>query len=214
MLTARIEPIDRDIKLMVDNTLSVASQISQFADFAIESELATLLVDEDVLDTIVNVKKWVDGVLDASEYAVTLGGTIVYEFQILNDVLLFIGEELQKMSPVRTGRYQQSHILFADGIEVPIDQNIPEASEYTFVSTLPYSRKIESGESQQAPSGVYEVTAFQASSKFGNVAKIVFDDYVGVFGVMSEAKNAKYGRHTTLQHNKSTNRYPAIRVTI
>lgn len=220
MITAKVDPIDRDIRTMIDDTLSVAAQISQFAEFAIESELAALLIDETILDRIVTVKKWVDGVLDASEYAVKLHGTIVYEFGLGIDVIEFIGEELQKNSPVGSGfdkhpgLYKSSHVLFADGIEVAHGARIPQASEYTFVNTLPYSIKIESGQSSQAPSGVYELTAFQAQQKYGNIAKIQFIDYVGVFGVMAQSPNATYGRHTRLQHNKAVNRYPAIRVTM
>lgn len=221
MLSVLVEPIDRDIKTMIDTTLSKAAQLSEFVDFVLESELAAKLIDEKILGHAVTVKSWVDGVLDAGEKAINLHSKIVFEFGLVNQVLQFIGEELQKNSPVGSGRdkhpglYKSSHILFADGIEVPIDDRIPiDAQEYTFVNTLPYSIKIEQGQSSQADSGVYEVTAFLARSKFGNVAKIAFVDYVGVFGVMAQSPNATYGNYTRLQHNKSVNRYPAIRVTL
>lgn len=213
MLSIRVEPIDREIKAMIDDTLSVAAQISEFVDFALESKVAAQLVDERILGHAVTVKQWVDGVLGAAEKTVEIYGTIVYEFGLVNEVLLFIGGELQKNSPVKTGLYRASHVLFADGIEVPIDEKIPEAREYTFVSTLPYSRKIESGFSSQAPNGVYELAAFQARSRFGNVARIIYDDFIGVVTGVTEKFELR-GHQTKIQHNKAMNRFPAIRVTV
>lgn len=220
----KIEPIDRDIKTIIDETLSVAGQISEFVDFALESKLAAQLIDERILEHAVTVKTWVDGVLDASERAVKLYGTIVYEFGIVNEALKFIGEELQKHSPVGTGSdkhpglYKGSHVIFADGVEIAIGDRIPEAREYIFVNTLPYSGKIEGRagrrpQSAQAPQGVYELVSFQAAARFGNIAKIQFIDYVGVFSGLTETYELR-GHQTKLQHNKATNRYPAIKVTI
>lgn len=219
MLTVKVDPIDRDLKVMIDNTLSKAAQISEFVDYALESKIAAKLVDERILERVVEVKSWVDGVLDASERAVKWYGTIVYEFGLVNEVLQFIGEELYKHSPVGTGAdkhpglYKAAHVLFADGVEVPINERIPEAREYVFVNPLPYSRKIESGQSSQAASGVYEVTAMLAKQRFGNIAKVSFIDYVGVFSGLTETYEFR-GNKTRLQHNKAVNRYPAIRVNV
>lgn len=219
MISVKVAPIDRDIKARIDKTLSVAGQISEFVDFALESKIAAQLLDERILEHAVTVKTWVDGILDASERAVKLYGTIVYEFGLVNDTLKFIGEELQKHSPVGTGSdkhpglYKGSHVIFADGVEVSLGDRIPEAREYIFVNTLPYSGKIEHGQSSQAPQGVYELVAFMANARFGNVAKIQFIDYVGVFSGWTETYSLR-GHQTKLQHNKSTNRYPAIRVLV
>lgn len=219
MLSVKVDPIDRDIKVMIDNTLSKAAQISEFVDFALESKLAAKLVDERILQHAVTVKGWVDGVLDASERAVKLYGTIVYEFGLVNEVLQYIGEELYKHSPIGSGAdkhpglYKGAHVLFADGVEVPINERIPEAREYLFVNPLPYARKIEDGQSRQADSGVYEITAHQAQQRFGNVAKIAFVDYAGIFSGLTETYELR-GHKTRLQHNKSVNRFPAIRVSV
>lgn len=219
MLSIKIEPIDREIKAMIDDTLSVSAQISEFVDFALESKVAAQLVDERILGHAVTIKQWVDGVLGAAEKTVEIYGTIVYEFGLVNEVLQFIGEELQKNSPVGAGAdkhpglYKSSHVLFADGVQVPIDNRIPESREYTFVSTLPYSRKIEKGFSSQSPSGVYEITAFQARARFGNVARIEFDEYIGVVTGLTENYELR-GNATRVQHNKSMNRFPAIRVSV
>ena len=219
MLNVRVDPIDRDIKAMIDNSLSKAAQISEFVDFALESKLAAKLIDERILERVIEVKSWVDGVLDASERAVKWHGIIVYEFGLVSEVLQFIGEELYKHSPIGTGPdkhpglYKASHVLFADGVEVPIDAKIPEAREYIFVNPLPYTLKIERGQSSQAASGVYEVTAFQAQQRFGNIAKVSFIDYMGVFSGLTETYEFR-GHKTRLHHNKSVNRFPAIRVSV
>jgi hypothetical protein len=212
MLAVKFEPIDRDIELLISDLLSSKAQSKYLADFAIESAANAEESNAAVLGSQVDYTTFVDGIEDASEFDVRPDGTIVYEFNLINETLAYIGQQLEMNSPVLTGRYKASHTLFADGIEVSQGVNIPAATVYTFVSTLPYSRKIEQGESQQAPSGVYEVTANQAQSKFGNVAKINFVDYVGVYGVAAQSPNAKYGRHSTLQHNKAVNRFPAIQV--
>jgi hypothetical protein len=218
-IAVKVDPIDRDIKAFIDDTLSTAAQISELVDFALESKLAAQLIDEQILEHAVTVKSWIDGVLDAGEQAIKLHSVIVYEFGLVTDVLQFIYDELQKHSPIGSGRdlhpglYQSSHILFADGIEIPVTDRIPEAREYVFVNTLPYSTKIESGQSSQAPQGVYELVAFQAQARFGNVAKISFIDYLGVFSGTTESY-ALRGHSTKLQHNKSTNRHPAIRVAV
>lgn len=196
-----------DIELMLDRTLSESAQQKMFSDFAIQTK-KTLPSP---------VKTFVDGVQNADERSVKLDGEIVYELGLAEDVLKSISEELQKYSPVgvspdkHPGLYKSSHVIFADGVEVAVGSRIPEAREYIFVSALPYSDKIEKGQSSQAPGGVYELTAFQANARFGNVANISFIDYVGVFNGLTETYGLR-GKKTKLQHNKSANRFPAIRV--
>lgn len=189
-----------------------------FAESAIELAHKYQLLDEQILGHEIAVRTFVDGILGVSEYNARINSVIAYEFgDGVADVLNFIADELFKNSPVGSdkhpGQYKASHMLFADGVQVPISDNIPDAREYLFTSTLPYSRKIEDGESSQAPSGVYELIANQAAQRFGN-AKIAFVDYVGIYGVMAQTPNASYGQHTRRAHNVSGNRYPAIQVMV
>lgn len=213
--------MDADFQLLIDDTLSEAAQVSQYIKFALEAVREAQRYDEQILNRAVEYKTYVDGALSAIENVRSLSDTIEFEFSVTEDIVGFILDELQKLSPVGSGtdphpgQYKSSHILFADGILVEDPTKPPQAHEYTFVSTLPYARKIEGGEghrpqSDQAPQGVYEVTAMQANARFGNSAKIYFEDYTGTYGVMAESTNATYGRHTTLQHNRSENRYPSI----
>lgn len=218
MITVKVEPIDRDVKLLIDQTLSQDAQERMFAEFAIASERDTQSLDEQILGHSVMVNRYVDGALGASEYAAHINSVIVYEFPLLTELLQFIGEELQKDSPVGStgdkhpGQYRSSHVLFADGVIVPINNDIPNATEYIFVNTLPYSRKIEGSgnrapESPQASSGVYEVTANEARKRFSNIGHIQFIDHVGVVNGSAQ----KQGKRA---HNVSANRFPAIQVTV
>lgn len=164
-----------------------------------------------------------DAVMDAILVQVTsLSDVIVINFEQTHEIITFIMEELSKHSPYKSGRYMHSHVLFADGVLLEDLSNltnwdntaVADAHEFMFVNTLPYSRKIEAGESAMAPHGVYELVANEAREKYGAMNYVVdFVDYAGVYGVMSEATNASYGRRTKTHLNKAENRFPAIRVT-
>lgn len=213
--------VDIDFQTLIDNTLSVTAQVSEYVDFAIESELAGLLIDERILGRIVNVKTYVDGTLSKIDTARktidavrSLANVITFDFQITEEVLNFISVELYKHSPYKSGNYVRGHVLFADGVLVEDVSKAPNAAEFLFVNTVPYSLKIEAGESSMAPNGVYEIVANLANKKYGNSIRIEYFDYIGTFGVMAQIPNSTYGRHTTLQMNKSQNRFPAIRVVV
>jgi hypothetical protein len=99
---------------------------------------------------------------------------------------------------VLTGRYRASHTLFADGEEVAIGDTVPPASEYVFMSPLPYARKLERLD------GIYELVAAQARARFGNIARIDFS-YRTAIG--SAIIGGRIG-------NRSDQRNPAIIVTV
>ena len=211
--------MDIEFQALLDSTLSMAAQVSQFIELALETEAEQQRIDESILGRVVTYKSYIDGTLDAIGNVKRLSQVVTVEFDITEDIVAFVAEELRKHSPVGSGKddphpgkYQASHMLYADGILVEDFHRAPSAKEYLFVNILPYAVKIESGESALAPSGVYEVTASEAQKKYPS-SKIEFIDYVGTFGVMAQTPNATYGRHTTRQMNKSKNRYPAIRVT-
>jgi hypothetical protein len=119
-----------------------------------------------------------------------------------------------KQSPYKSGNYVRNHVLFADGVLVDDVSKAPNASEYLFVNTVPYSLKIEAGSSAMAPNGVYEVVAMTAKQKYGSSIRIEYFDYIGVFGVMAQIPTASHGKRTRLQLNKAQNRFPAIRVVL
>jgi hypothetical protein len=177
MVRTRIDPIDRDVKLIVDEFLSPEARRRQFAEAAqgfLDEADAT---NRQVIGHLPQSKTFVDGREGAPLSAVKTDGVIVREYELVFDVLTFIAEQLRVISPIgkggdkrpgHPGFYRGSHRLFADGVEVSIDGPIPEAAEYVFLSAAPYTRKIEN---QWA---VYEFTAVKASARFGNIARVRF----------------------------------------
>ena len=149
----------------------------------------------------------VDGRIGAPLESVKPNGEIVVEFELVNDVLAWIADQLVTHSPVGSGKdrhpglYQKSHTLFADGQETDVGAVIPPADEYVFINTLPYARKIEHGLSRQAPDGVYQAVAILAQRRFGNIAQISFSYRAPFQGSFLSARSGG---------NKTENRQPAI----
>ncbi len=134
---------------------------------------------------------------------------MVREYDLVIDVLIFIADQLRAISPVKSGSYRASHTLYADGIETDVGDTIPDASEYVFLSTVIYARKIEGTpgrkpESPMAPKGVYEMTAAKASRIYGNIARISFGWRSPFNGALRRGRAG----------NKSDGRVPAIIVTL
>lgn len=209
MVSLKVEPIDRDVALIIDRDLSPEARAKAFA-----ADAQVFLDEADdtnrrVLGRIPPSHTWVDGRDGAPLSDVKPDGVIVREYELVDEVLLFIADELPRVSPVLSGRYRASHTLFADGTEVDIGAVIPPASEYVFLSDLPYARKIEGTggrppESRQAPKGVYEITAMKANAQFGNVARVSFAWRAPASGSLL----------TGSKGNKSDGRVPAIIVTL
>lgn len=76
-------------------------------------------------------------------------GKVVFVGQSeMADVIRWALTELQKRSPVRTGRYASSHTVLVDGKEIEGDiwgalANIGDTSRVQIVNTQPYARKLE-----------------------------------------------------------------------
>jgi hypothetical protein len=62
--------------------------------------------------------RWVDGRRDAPEESVRADGLIYYLYARLDMVAQFALETLFDLSPVRSGRYRDSHTLFLNGTAV------------------------------------------------------------------------------------------------
>jgi hypothetical protein len=199
-LSFKVEPIDRDIQLMLDESVSPVARSEAFAEFAGEQINEAKEVNRSVLGRLPKYTVSVDG-REAPLTSVKPDGVVVVEFELLNDTLAWIADQLIAYSPVKTGKYKKSHTLFADGTEVEIGAVIPTASEYIFLNTQPYSRKLEMGRSSQAPQGVYQAVATLARRRFGNVAKISFAYRAPLGGKFRSARQGG---------NKSENRQPAI----
>lgn len=172
---ARIQSFDQTVGLAVNRLLSPEAQGKMIAAAA-----RSILAEAEALNASRLGRKpahdtFVDGRREAPLESVKPdGGSIVFRFQFIEDVLIGISELLVRHAPVKTGRYTKSFALFADGTEVDIGAVAPQASEYVFLNTAPYARKIERGLSNQAPDGVFQVVAALAAGRFGNQAKIRF----------------------------------------
>lgn len=206
-VVTKVDPIDRDIQLMLNETLSPAAQSKALADFARESIAEGDETNRLILGRIPPRKTWVDGSEGGSLDRVRPTSVVVAEWELVGDILSKIAEELRKISPVRSGRYQASHTLFADGVEVPVGQTIPPASHYVFLSDVAYAIKIEGvagrpPESPMAPQGVYQITA--AKFRGDNRAKVRFE----------WRKPYRGGLVGGREGNKSSGRVPAIVVSI
>jgi hypothetical protein len=210
MAGSRIDPLDKDIDLLIRQDLSPAAQSAILADFARETLAEAEATNEAALGHPTPHETFVDGVPGASEDRVRPAGSIVYTFDLVDDLFAWIDEQLRQHSPVGSGKdphpglYQRSHIFYADGTEADPLKPPPGIKEGVYVNAMPYARKIEAGESPQQPDGVYEVVARLASRRFGNLARIVFDYRTAIGGSIV----------TGLKGNKSAGRNPAIIVTV
>lgn len=170
---ARVNPVARDIDLMIDEVMSPKEISARFAMVAGEMIEETREGNRLELGYYPDMEVYVDGREGAALTSVRPNGTISAVFDVVEGMLEWIGHELVQMSPVLTGEYARSHLLFVDGVErdpmAPMPMDFQEAA---FVNEQPYSRKIERGLSGQAPDGVYEAIAAVAKKRFGNVAQI------------------------------------------
>jgi hypothetical protein len=209
-LTAKIDPIDRDVALLFDVELGPEARSKALADFAREQLSAAQETNRQALGMVPPHETFVDGRKGASVETVKPDGTIVFLFDLIEDALMWIGEHLPKESPVRTGKFAKSFILLADGVEVPMPGPIPPASEYVFANVQPYARKIERGLSAQAPDGVFQAIAVVAKGRFGNMAAIKFSYRALTGGMIMEYKSTartttrgKNGRFTSSGADRS-----------
>lgn len=193
-LAVRMPALSRDVEVMLKDTLGPEARSRYLADFARDQLEDAQAMNRQAFERVPPHESFVDGRESADFDAVRPDGTITINFQLLQEVLEWIGEQLVLSSPVLTGNYAKSHTLFADGVEVTDPRNAPaDAKTFTFISDVLYARKIGRGLSPQAPDGVYEVVSALAHRRFSNIAKI-FYAYSGVAG--------------------SSERYPAIEVSL
>lgn len=200
----RVEAVDRDIDVILREDLSPQARSQALAKFADETIADASRQNRQILGREASKTIYVDGRQGAPLGSVRPDGEIIAEFDLFTDTLAWIGDQLERHSPRRSGRYAKSHDLFADGTLVEIGRQVPLAEEYVFINTLPYARKIEMGQSSQAPDGVYQAVATLARRRFGNIARVAFSYRTALAGsiVMGHAGN------------KSAGRYPAIVVTL
>jgi hypothetical protein len=178
-LKTRVQPISRDLELFLSEDLGPKARSAMLASFAAETIEEAKTQNKRVLGVVPPYEVYVDGREGAALTSVKPDGVIRAEFELVNEALAWIYQQLETHSPRLTGHYASSHVLFADGTETSVNAPAP-AQEYVFVNTTPYARKLEGDKktgrppsSPQAPDGVYQAVATLAR-KFSNVAKVSF----------------------------------------
>ena len=226
---ARIGNFTREVKLWVSENMSPAARQKLAATMARKLLSEAQTQNKKVLGKVPPHTQVVDGRIGAPLESVNPDrGRIIFEFELVMDLLSWIGEQLVLHSPVgeapedpHPGLYRRSHKLLADGVEIDPEGRIPPAEEYTFVNIQPYARKIERGHSSQAPEGVYEVVADLARRRFGNIAKIRYT-LIGISDsgasslwdwAAANASRAEGAAKQRGQYEKNI-RQPAIRITV
>ena len=176
----RIDSVAADINLFVSRDLSPAGQSRAIAEFARGAIAEADQTNRRILGRIpprtVTVDGRQGGQLDSVRPS---GGTIIAEWEIVSDVLIWIGDTLRARSPIVSGDYRDGWTLLADGRTIEEGQQVPHAEVYTFVNVVPYARRIEVGKTEsgrdfviQVPNRIAERTAKDAAARFGNIARI------------------------------------------
>lgn len=171
---SRIQAFDREIELLLNELSSPEAQSARLAEFAAEQIAEAKAINREATGTNAPHREIVDGRLGAPLSSVRPNGVIIADFDVLTEVLGWIGDELIRTSPVLTGRFRQSHVLYVDGEPHEPGTPIPSAELYTFVNSQPYARKIEKGFGDAVTDGLYEGISAVAHKRFGNIARITF----------------------------------------
>lgn len=232
-MRVRIDPVETWVQVVVDEALSPEARSKAVADFARGRIAEAQDANRRLLGRDTPAKVFVDGRQGAPLESVNPDrGLIVAEFDLVLDVLNWIMNRLRESSPVISGEYRDAHRLFADGAEIAADGDIPEAEEFAFTNTVPYSRRLEVGKTKtgrafvvQVEPKIYERVAREARGRFGNIAQIgyTFRGIVGGAQVNAEKlpvalkrRRGKNGRFLPMSgsraHNVANIRFPTITV--
>lgn len=163
---------NRDIQVALSPLMSPEERGIVAADFARVKLGEAQQINRRAMGTVPPHETFVDGQKDAPLESVK--SIIVFQFKATDEVASWIREQLDRRAPVLTGRYKRSFIELADDVEVPMGTTIVGAKRYVFVNTQLYARKIERGQSRQAPNGVFQAVASLAQARFGRTVKVKF----------------------------------------
>lgn len=197
----RIEPIAKDVSIIVNDMLSPAAQSRAVANFARGAIAEADDANRRILGRLPPKVITVDGRAGADLESVHPNGRIVAEWDIGNDVLTWIGQTLLDRSPRRSGAYRKGHTLFADGVEIAFGEQLPNAMEFVFANLVPYARRLEVGKTEsgrdfliQVPNRIYERTYNDAKARFGNIAKITFshETQIGAYRLKHDQRSRRW----------------------
>ena len=178
MARVRLRSFSRDLQVVVERTLSTQARQGLAAEAGRRVLAQAQAQNARVLGSVPPHDTFVDGRASTDLESVNPDrGEILFRFNLATDVFAWIDEQLILHSPVgdtpKSPEYNRSHVFFVDGEQG--DPGAGTAGEtFVFLNIVPYARKIERGQSKQAPDGVYEVVAALAQRRFGNIASVRF----------------------------------------
>jgi hypothetical protein len=173
---SRMVLTDRDVQLATADIApeKINAALAKFA----RDELRNVIASG---EASTNYQKFVtqrvggSGVEGAEEETVQAPGPIFYRFAYWEPILRFTLQELERRSPVKTGRYQSSHRVMIGSQFIAPDAPIAADEMVVVVNTQPYSRKIEVGFMRMSmPDGVYEDVMRKVRSQFGRAVQVNF----------------------------------------
>jgi len=156
-----------------------------------------------------------DGVVRRDPNQVKVGGKIEFVRRTtIVDAVLWAQTELQKKSPVLTGRYASSHIIMINGTQVQGNirvalSRVKPADRVQIVNTQPYARKLEGStasrktgrarrraSSRQARSGIYRPVLRMIVQRYGKTVyvehkMVKLNSGVKVWGAQGGGKSRK-----------------------
>lgn len=115
--------------------------------------------------------------------AVKLPGPIVFIYDYRREIAEFTLGALYKASPVRSGLYLQSHMIWLNGRPVEyLPAQLDQSDEIMIANPVPYARRLEIGKTKsgrdfvlQVPNRIYEHVAKQiVLPRYRNVARVTF----------------------------------------
>src|SRR5262245_50466974 len=118
MIDARIQPIGKELEVAIASWLGPDARAGALVEEAREIFTETDAVNAAALGQVVPFRTIVDGVLSAALERVKPDGVIVRSYDLLPIMFMQIGQLLWDHSPVKTGAYQRSHRLLADGEQI------------------------------------------------------------------------------------------------
>lgn len=173
-LSMKLHTGDMRVILRGADALNPDERAKKFANMARQEINLVSRLNNAVVGHNVPYETFVDGVKSNDLRQVKETSRIVTEWEIKISVVEYIHDLLSRVGPIKSGRYRQSMVMFADGVRIEDPKRAANANTVLFVSTVPYARKIERGEKGYSPGAVYEAAAAMAKGRFSNIAQIRF----------------------------------------
>ena len=138
------ERMERTFSLLLDKRLSetgVHREVGQFARTRLDELIRTKVFPS-------TYRRFVDGHLGVPEDDVKLNhGEIIYLFEEVAGAVAYTVGFLKGISPVRSGRFQDSWIVIVDGVSwAGSFASIPAGAVVYVTNVAPYTRRLEQGE--------------------------------------------------------------------